>query len=113
VATGDPIGRSRPQIFVFDLATRESAGRLTPDRPVDALRFDTVHRLLSVDWSGATTEWDVARGVARSRGSVPKEAVSAAAFSPNNAALSVVSPPPPAEPAAPLIEDGVFAVRTP
>jgi beta-lactamase regulating signal transducer with metallopeptidase domain len=109
VATGDPIGRTRPQIFVFDLATRESAQRLTPDRAVGALRFDTVDRVLSVDWSGATTEWDVATGSALGRGSVPKEAVSEAAFSPNNTALSVVTPALPAPP----IEDGSFAIRTP
>jgi beta-lactamase regulating signal transducer with metallopeptidase domain len=113
VATGDPIGRSRPQIFVFVLATRESAQRLAPDRAVGALRFDTVDRLLSVDWSGGTTEWNVESGLVLGRGSVPKEAVSAAAFSPNNTALSVVAPSPPPEPAAPLIEDDIFAARTP
>ena len=113
VATGDPIRRSRPQIFVFDPLTREAAQRLTPEHPVGALRFDTVDRLLSVDWSGAATEWDVGRGRVLGVGSVPKEAVSAAAFSPNNEALSVVTPPPAAEPIGPIFEDDVFATRAP
>ncbi len=113
VATGDPIGRSRPQIFVFDLATRESAQRLTPERAVGALRLDSVDRLLSVDWSGATAEWDVARGTVLSRGLVAKEAVSEAAFSPNNAALSVISPVPVPQLSAPAFEDDPVAVRTP
>jgi hypothetical protein len=88
VAVGDWRGPGAPRIELYDADTGQSARTITLPAPAAAVQFANPGRILVADWNGLLTEWHIDAGWSVSVGAVPKEAVSAAGFSPNCDAFS-------------------------
>jgi beta-lactamase regulating signal transducer with metallopeptidase domain len=82
------------RVIVLDLATFKKLMDLPCERPVGAVAFksDDSNTLVSGDWQGRVTFWDVAGN--RAIGTTPaqyKDAITKAQFSPDSGALSSIS----------------------
>ena len=85
-------GGLRSTVVLLEFDSGRLLHELATTAPIGGLAFRSQGQLLlTADWNGLVTFWDVTTGQVRGHGRAPKDAVSEANFSPDNDALSGVT----------------------
>jgi hypothetical protein len=110
-AVGDRFGRTEHYVELLDAESQASLGRIETDAPIASLDFAAPDRLLGTDGLGNVTVWDPRFRYAIERGTISKQDVTAARFSPDTHAFDRLQPeyavqlqesPPSAVPGSPV-----------
>ena len=74
---------AQPELLVWNLAAEEMEQRLALERPAGALAWLGKDSILVANWDGMASVWQLSRGEVSSRMELDKNALSAAAWSPD------------------------------
>jgi beta-lactamase regulating signal transducer with metallopeptidase domain len=91
-AVGDRFGRTDHYIELLDAESLTTLGRIETDAPIASLEFLASDRLLGVDGLGTVTVWHPGLRYVIDGGTLTRQDVTAAAFSPDTHAFDRVQP---------------------